>query len=67
MVELCFSSKQLHMKLTSLQSELLKVYSFSPSEEDLLAVKKLLAIYFANKLVKNVDAAVEEKGITGKK
>ena len=53
-------------KFSSIQLELLKIYSFSPSEEDLLAVKKLLASYFANKLVKNVDNAIEEKGITEK-
>ena len=51
-------------KLSALQLELLNVYSFQPKEEDLLAIKKLLAQYFSNKLKKNVQKAVEEKGIT---
>lgn len=50
--------------LTQLQLELLKIYSFEHSEEDLLAIKKMLAEYFAKKLVKQVDAAVAEKNIS---
>ncbi len=41
-------------KLTSLQLELLKIYTYSPSEEELLEIKELLARYFSNKLVKNM-------------
>jgi hypothetical protein len=52
-------------KLSPIQLELLKVYSFQPSEEDLVAIKGLLANYFAKKLVKNIDSAVKEHGITG--
>ena len=51
-------------KLSSIQLELLKVYSFQPSETDLLAIKKLLAGYFAKKLVQQVDEAVEKQNIT---
>ena len=51
--------------LSTLQLELLKVYSFNPSEEDLLVIKRMLATYFANKLVKRVDKAIENKGISG--
>ncbi|MVN20373.1 hypothetical protein [Mucilaginibacter arboris] len=51
-------------KLNSLQLELLKVYSFEPKEEDLLAIKKLLADYFSLKLQKNIQKAVSEKNIT---
>ena len=51
-------------KLSPLQLELLKIYSFDPSKEDLLQIKKLLAQYFADKLVKKVDEAVEKKNIT---
>ena len=51
-------------KLSSLQLELLKIYSFQPKEEDLLAVKQILAKYFAGKLQKNIDQAIEEKNIT---
>jgi hypothetical protein len=51
-------------KLSPLQLELLKVYSFQPSDEDLLAVKKLLADYFSTKLIANVGKAVEERNIS---
>lgn len=51
-------------KLTPLQLELLKVYALHPSEEDLLAVKRLLAEYFSSKLTSRVEQAVREKGIT---
>lgn len=51
-------------KLSPLQLELLKIYSLHPSEEDLLAIKKMLANYFAQKLIGKVGKAVEEKGIT---
>ncbi len=50
--------------LSPLQLELLKVYSFSPSEADLLEIKRLLANYFAEKLVQKVDAAIQERNIT---
>lgn len=51
-------------KLSSLQLDLLKVYSFQPSETDLLAVRQLLATYFSDKLTESVRQAVDEKGIT---
>jgi hypothetical protein len=51
-------------KLNPIQLELLKVYSFQHSEEDLLAIKKLLAEYFAKKLVSQVDEAVKRNNIT---
>lgn len=50
--------------LSPLQLELLKIYSFSPTEEEMVEVKKLLAAFFANRLVKKVNEAVEEKGIS---
>ena len=51
-------------KLNPLQLELLKIYAMNPSEEDLLAIKAMLGRYFAQKLRKQVDKAVQEKGIT---
>ncbi|HHH49348.1 MAG TPA: hypothetical protein ENK52_00020 [Saprospiraceae bacterium] len=51
-------------KLTTLQLELLKVYSFNPSNEDLIKIKKMLASFFAEKLTDNVQKAIEEKNIT---
>jgi hypothetical protein len=51
-------------KLSSLQLELLNVYSFDPDEKDLIAIKKLLAEYFSDKLINQVGQAVTEKNIT---
>lgn len=51
-------------KLSSLQLELLKVYSFNPSEEELLEISTYLGNFFAKKLAKNVEEAVKRKGIT---
>ncbi len=53
-----------NQKLSSLQLDLLKVYSFQPSEADLLAVRKLLANYFSDKLIGKIGQAVEEKQIS---
>ena len=51
-------------KLNALQLELLNIYSFQPKEEDLLAIKQLMASYFSGKLQNNVQKAIEEKNIT---
>jgi len=51
-------------KLNALQLELLNIYSFEPKEEDLLAIKKMLAQYFSGKLQANVQKAIEDKNIT---
>jgi len=51
-------------KLSNLQLELLKIYSFNPSNKDLIEIKEMLANYFANKLTDNVKNAIEEKKIT---
>jgi hypothetical protein len=51
-------------KLSALQLELLNIYSFQPKEEDLLAVRTLLAHYFSGKLQKNIQKAIKEKNIT---
>ena len=53
-----------NQKLNTLQLELLNMYSFEPKEEDLLAIKDLLARYFSDKLQGNVQKAIEEKNIT---
>ncbi len=50
--------------LTSLQLELLKVYSFNPSNQDLLEVKSLLGNYFAKKLIDNISLQAKKKGVT---
>lgn len=50
-----------HQKLSSLQLELLKVYSFEPSNEDLLIIKNFLIKHFSDKLLKKVELAIKEK------
>jgi hypothetical protein len=51
-------------KLSGLQLELLKVYSFEPSPNDLEQIKQMLAKFFANKLVNNVQKSIVENNIT---
>lgn len=51
-------------KLTSLQLELLKIYTYSPSEEELLEIKEMLANYFSNKLVFNMGQWADTNKIT---
>jgi hypothetical protein len=51
-------------RLSPLQLELLKVYSFQPSQDDLLSIKQMLATYFSDKLIAKIDEAVVTKGIT---
>ena len=51
-------------RLSELQLELLKIYSFNPSEEDLIEIKKMLANYFSDKLISKVQEGIDQKGIT---
>jgi transcriptional regulator NrdR family protein len=51
-------------KLSELQLELLKIYSFNPSNEDLIKIRKILAVFFADKLTNHVQKAIEKKNIT---
>jgi len=51
-------------RLSELQLELLKIYSFNPSHEDLIQIKKLLGKYFANKLTSNAQKAIEDNKIS---
>lgn len=51
-------------KLNSLQLELLKVYSFEPSKEDLLVIKDFLAKHFSDKLLNHVQHTIKEKNST---
>lgn len=51
-------------KLSDLQLELLKVYSFEPSEDDLENIKVMLAKYFAAKLIDKVDLSIRESNIS---
>lgn len=51
-------------KLSELQLELLKIYSFNPSKEEMVEIKRILANFFADKLTNNVDKAIKENNIT---
>ena len=47
-------------KLTTLQLEWLKIFSFQPSYEQLMDIKNLLANYFANKATQEIDKLWDE-------
>lgn len=51
-------------KLNALQLELLKVYSFEPSEEELLAIRRMLAQFFSDKLTDKVQHSIEKQNLT---
>ena len=51
-------------RLTNLQLELLKLFSYNLEEKQLLEIKDLLAGYFANKATKEADKIWKEKGFT---
>lgn len=50
--------------LSSLQLEILKLYSFNPSEKDLLEIKRMLGEYFANKLSDSASKKATEMNLT---
>ena len=51
-------------KLTNLQLELLRVFSYDLPEEQLLEIRQLLARYFAQKIDDEMDVLWEERGWT---
>lgn len=51
-------------RLTPLQLELLKIYSFNPSQEELQQIKDLLARFFAYRFATKVSGLAETKGIS---
>ena len=53
-------------KLTNLQLELLKVYSFNSTEKELLEIKTILGKYYAQRLTRMVDKVVDEKKLSQK-
>lgn len=57
-------TSQASTKLSPLQLELLKIYSFNPTEEELRELKNLLAKFFANRFAEKVAKAAKEKNIT---
>lgn len=57
-------TNQASTKLSPLQLELLKIYSFNPTEEELRELKSLLAAFFAHRFSEKVAKAAREKNIT---
>ena len=53
---------QVTNKLSNLQLELLKIYSFDIKEKQLIEIKSILAKYFANEITNGVDKLFEQKG-----
>jgi hypothetical protein len=51
-------------RLTNMQLELLKLFSYNLDEKQLLEVKDLLARYFAEKATRQMDRIWEERGLT---
>jgi hypothetical protein len=51
-------------KLSPLQLELLKVYSFNPTDAELRELKNLLAQFFANRFTEKIAQAAAERNIT---
>jgi len=50
--------------LTNIQIELLKLYSTDVSDEDLTAIQRLIARYFADKASDEMDRLWQENGWT---
>ena len=58
------SEAQLSTPLSSLQLELLKLYSTEVTPEELLEVKRLLGRYFGRKATQSADRVWDERGLT---
>ena len=54
---------QISPPLTSLQLELLKIYSFNPDDEDLQEIKTMLGKYFSRKFIGKINTSVEKNNI----
>lgn len=48
--------------LSNLQLELLKIFSFDISDEQLLEIKSILVNYFADKITNDIDQLFEGEG-----
>lgn len=57
-----FKAMTAQKKLTNLQLELLKIFSFDIPEKQLLEVKKLLSDYFLERARDEMDEMWDEKG-----
>ncbi|MBK6902374.1 MAG: hypothetical protein IPH04_06050 [Saprospirales bacterium] len=59
-------AEQSSKKLSMLQLELLKIYSFNPTEEELLELKNILARFFAHRFAEKAGAAAKARDISNK-
>ena len=57
------NAQTLSYPFSPMQLELLKLYARNISEEDLVAIKELLAQYFAKKATQLANKAWDEKGL----
>ena len=57
-------ASQSSQKLSTLQLELLKIYSFEPSEAELIELKNLLARFFAHRFSEKASEAAKTRQIT---
>lgn len=56
--------RQTANRLTNLQLELIKLFSYNLTEKQMLEIKDLLARYFAEKATHEADKIWETKGLT---
>ncbi|MGC4038867.1 MAG: hypothetical protein QM764_23115 [Chitinophagaceae bacterium] len=54
----------MELRLNNTQLELLKLFSYDQSEEDLKELKSLLTAYLADKVVREADKSFAEKNYT---
>lgn len=54
----------LNFPLSNVQMELIKLYSTSLSDKDLLELKDVLAKYFAEKAISKANEIWDQKGLT---
>jgi hypothetical protein len=61
------ANESIPQPFTNLQLELLRIYARTVNEDDLRAIKQLLAQYFADKASDLADKLWDEKGLTERK
>ena len=52
-------------KMTNVQLELLKLFNFQISDEELLELKQLLSDFFAKKVSEDMDKFLEDNDLNG--
>ncbi|HEV8084831.1 MAG TPA: hypothetical protein VGP55_16605 [Chitinophagaceae bacterium] len=59
-----FETKVMPAALNSTQLEILNLFSYEQTEEDLKEIKSLLVTYLADKVTREADKSFGEKGYT---